>query len=139
MLNRLEDKPTWLVNQLYLRAHRLLADSFAQAGSRGYHYRLLVALDQLGSASQAELGRLSGIDRSDIVAALNELAADGYVKRETDSADRRRNVVSLTRLGIKRLDELEPVVTEVQQSLLAPLTRAERSQFVALLRKLIDA
>lgn len=139
MLSRLDDKPTWLINQLYLRAHRLLADGFAQVGSRGHHYRLLAALEEHGPTSQAQLGRATGIDRSDVVAALNELAADGHVRRLTDSADRRRNVISLTRRGIRRLAELEPVVAQAQASLLAPLNRAERTQLVTLMRKVADA
>jgi MarR family transcriptional regulator, lower aerobic nicotinate degradation pathway regulator len=128
-----------MINQLYLRAQRLLADGFAEAGSRGYHYRLLAALEQQGPTSQAELARATGIDRSDVVAALNELADDGYVERTTDSADRRRNVITMTRRGTRRLSELEPVVSEVQVSLLATLNRAERAQFLALLRKLVDS
>jgi DNA-binding MarR family transcriptional regulator len=139
VLSRLEDKPTWLINQLYLRAHRLLADGFAQAGSRGYHYRLLAALEQHGPTSQAELGRATGIDRSDVVAALNELASDGYVQRAADSSDRRRNVITMTRRGNRRLAGLEPVVAQAQVSLLAPLSRTERAQFLALLRKVADA
>jgi MarR family transcriptional regulator, lower aerobic nicotinate degradation pathway regulator len=135
VLSRLEDKPTWLINQVYQRAHRLLADGFAEAGSRGYHYRLLAALEQHGPTSQAELGRATGIDRSDVVAALNELAGEGYVERTADSADRRRNVITMTGRGVRRLAELEPVVAQAQVSLLAPLSRAERTQFLALMRK----
>lgn len=139
MLSRLEDKPTWLINQVYLRAHRLLADGFAEAGARGYHYRLLAALEQYGPTSQAELGRATGIDRSDVVATLNELAGEGYVRRTADSSDRRRNVISMTRRGIRRLAELEPVVAQVQVSLLAPLNRAEQTQFLDLMRKVAGA
>jgi len=137
--NRLEDKPTWLVNQLYLRAHRLLTDGFSQAGSRGYHYRLLAALEELGPTSQAELGRATGIDRSDVVAAVNELVDDGYLQRGVDAEDRRRNVITMTRRGARRLAELEPAVADAQVRLLAPLNRAERAQFLALLRKLVEA
>ena len=138
MLSRLDNKPTWLISQLHLRAHRLLADGFAQVGSRGYHYRLLAALEQLGPTSQVELGRVAGVDRSDVVAAVNELASDGYVQRGTDAADRRRNVITMTRRGVRRLAELEPVVADVQASLLAPLNRTERRHFLALMRKLAD-
>jgi DNA-binding MarR family transcriptional regulator len=139
VLRRLEDKPTWLINQLYLRAHRLLADAFAQVGSRGHHYRVLAALEQHGPTSQADLGRATGIDRSDVVEALNEMAAEGYVQRTADSSDRRRNVITMTGRGTRRLAELEPVVTQVQVSLLAPLNRAERRQFLALMRKVAGA
>ncbi|SDJ39988.1 DNA-binding transcriptional regulator, MarR family [Frankineae bacterium MT45] len=133
MPNRLEQKPTWLINQLYLQSHRLLAEAFAEAGARGYHYRLLVALEEEGPASQAELGRATGIDRSDVVAALNELAEDGCIRRDPDPADRRRNVVTMTRRGVRRLAALEPVVDQVQRSLLKPLSRGEQAQLIALL------
>jgi MarR family transcriptional regulator, lower aerobic nicotinate degradation pathway regulator len=136
--SRLDDKPTWLINRLYLRAHRLLAEGFAQAGSRGYHYRLLAALEQHGPTSQAELARATGIDRSDVVAALNELAEDRCVERTEDAADRRRNVITMTRRGSRKLADLEPVVAQAQLSLLAPLSRAERAQFLALMRKVAD-
>ncbi|SOD72561.1 DNA-binding MarR family transcriptional regulator [Jatrophihabitans sp. GAS493] len=139
MPNRLEQKPTWLISQLYLRAHRLLADGFADAGSRGYHYRLLAALEEQGPTSQAELGRATGMDRSDVVAALNELADGGYVRRSPDAEDRRRNVITMTRRGIRRLADLEPVVAAAQVSLLAALSRTEQAQLLALMRKVVDA
>jgi DNA-binding MarR family transcriptional regulator len=139
MRNRLEDKPTWLINQVYLRAHRLLADGFVQAGSRGYHYRLLAALEQLGATSQAELGRATGLDRSDVAGAVNELVDERYVERVPDDTDRRRNVITMTRRGVRHLAELEPVVADVQERVLAPLSRSERVQFLTLMRKLAGA
>ena len=53
-------------------------------GARGYHYRVLATLNDLGQASQAELGRNSGIHVSDMVATINELAELGLVKRDPD-------------------------------------------------------
>jgi DNA-binding MarR family transcriptional regulator len=67
------------------------------------------------------------------------MAAEGYVQRTADSSDRRRNVITMTGRGTRRLAELEPVVTQVQVSLLAPLNRAERRQFLALMRKVAGA
>jgi DNA-binding MarR family transcriptional regulator len=45
----------------------------------------------------------------------------------------------MTRRGKRWLAELEPVVAKAQLSLLAPLSRAERTQFLALMRKVVDA
>ena len=45
---RLTAKPTWLISQTEAHAHRLLAATFAAAGTRGYHYRLLAALQEFG-------------------------------------------------------------------------------------------
>ncbi len=69
---RMRDRPTWLISRAYARASGLLQEGFAQGGDglRGYHYRLLAGLDEWGPASQAALGRGTGIDRSDITAAL---------------------------------------------------------------------
>ena len=59
----LTQKPSWLVSEVSRVAHRLLTGKLATAGSRGYHYRLLAALQEFGPASQAKLGRRTGMDR----------------------------------------------------------------------------
>jgi MarR family transcriptional regulator, lower aerobic nicotinate degradation pathway regulator len=135
-LSRLQDRPTWILSRASARAHRLLTEGFASAGFRGYDYRLLAALAEFGPASQADLGRRAGIDRSDVVASLNDLAARGLVERTPDAADRRRNVVSMTRAGARELTTLDSVLDGIQERLLAPLSERERMQLVRLLRRL---
>ena len=134
---RLTAKPTWLISQTEAHAHRLLAATFAAAGTRGYHYRLLAALQEFGPASQASLGRRSGIDRSDVVAALNELGRGGLVKRTPDPADHRRNIVTITPAGTACLDQLENLVAGVQDELLAPLSPGDRDQLIRLLSRVL--
>ncbi|MFD0538877.1 MarR family winged helix-turn-helix transcriptional regulator [Actinomadura luteofluorescens] len=121
---RLRHTPSWLINLASAHSHRLLAEGFTAAGARGYHYRLLAALEEYGPASQADLGRRSGIDRSDVVAALNELAAKNLVDRSPDPSDRRRNVITITPEGSLHLAELDKVLTRIQDDLLAPCHRA---------------
>ena len=134
---RLAAKPSWLINQASMHAHRLLSDGLATVGARGYHYRLLAALTEFGPASQAQLGRRTGMDRSDVVAALNDLAARGLVQRSPDLADRRRNVVSITPAGAAHLDRLEELLAGVQAELLAPLSPAERTELARLLTQVV--
>ena len=134
---RLTAKPTWLISQTAAHAHRLLAATFTAAGTRGYHYRLLAALQEFGPASQASLGRRSGIDRSDVVAALNELGRRGLVERTPDPADHRRNIVTITPAGAACLDQLENLVAGVQDELLAPLSPEDRDQLIRLLSRVL--
>lgn len=136
---RLAQMPTWLLNQASARAHRLLTDSLATAGSRGYHYRLLAALEEFGPSSQASLGRRTEIDRSDVVATIDDLVARGYATRSRDPDDLRRNVIVITGRGLSHYHRLDRLLVAVQDRLLSPLTPTERDAFVALLKRIVDA
>jgi DNA-binding MarR family transcriptional regulator len=136
---RLRDKPTWLISQAAARAHRLMAERLAAVGARGYHFRLLAALAEFGPSSQASLGRRTGMDRSDVVEAVNELARRDLLQRVIDPADRRRNVVTITQKGAAYLERLDGVLDGVQDDLLAPLSPAERTQLTGLLGRVLGS
>ncbi len=107
-------------------------------GLRKYHYRLLAALAESGPCSQAQLGRGTHVDRSDVVATLDELERRGLVKRAPDPDDRRRNVVSITGTGSKQLEALDTVLASVQVEVLAPLAADDRERLIGLLRQMVD-
>jgi MarR family transcriptional regulator, lower aerobic nicotinate degradation pathway regulator len=135
---RIAGKPTWLISEVSRLAHQLLTGKLATVGSRGYHARLLAALDEFGPLSQASLGRHTSLDPSDVVAALNELTARGFVSRFPDPADARRNIVTLTAAGSEHLKVLDRLLGEVQDELLAPLSAPERAELTRLLGRLLD-
>ena len=135
---RLRDKPSWLMTQTALHAHRLVSEGLDAADARGYHYRLLAALEEFGPASQAALGRRTGIDRSYVVEAINELAEGGLVERARDPEDRRRNVITITPAGVRQLRRLDGVLAGIQDELLAPLSADERDELARLLRRVLD-
>ena len=136
---RVKDRPTWLISRTFARSSGLLAAGFESHGRglRSYHYRLLAALEEWGPASQAELGRGTGIDRSDVTAALTELEARRLVERSVDPGHKRRNIVTITPAGVAQLLELDEVIDDIQQQVLEPLTAAQRRQFIALMVKLL--
>ncbi len=138
-LRRVADQPTWLLSRANARSQRILTDAFSAAGARGYQFRILAGLEQHGPSSQADLGRNTGIDRSDVVATLNELVAQGFVRRDPDPDDRRRNIITLTPTGGDALERLDRVVHDSQDRMLAPLSPDERSTLVDLLAKLVHA
>src|SRR2546429_5342462 len=102
---RVKDRPTWLISRTFARSSGLLAAGFESYGRglRSYHYRLLAALDEWGPASQADLGRGTGIDRSDVTAALAELESRRLLERSVDPGPRRRNIVTITPAGGEKL------------------------------------
>ena len=77
------------------------------------------------------------MDRSDVVAAINELAGQDLVERTPDPADRRRNMVSLTPKGVHQLQRLDQALDKAQDDLLAPLGPEDRQTLTRLLARLL--
>jgi MarR family transcriptional regulator, lower aerobic nicotinate degradation pathway regulator len=131
-------KPTWLISQVAAHAHRLLAGRLATAGARGYHFRLLAALAEFGPASQVSLGRRAQLDRSDVAAAVSELAGRNLVRRAADQTDHRRNIITITASGQAHLRRLDTLLADVQDTLLAPLSPGERQELTGMLTRVLD-
>lgn len=134
---RLRRLPSWLINQLGIRATRLVHEQVGRPGARA-DFAVLSALDEFGAMSQAELGRRLGLDRSDIAAVLDRLEADQLVERRPDDVDRRRNVIVPTAKATPAIDDLQQALDSAQSALLEPLSTAERAHLVRLLQRLVD-
>ena len=134
---RLRCKPSWLINRASARAHRLIKETMAAAGGHAYHFAILAALDEFGPDSQVRIGRRCGIDQSDMHAMLNELTEQRHVARTPDPGDRRRNLITLTSAGRRRLEELDTRLTRVQHDVLNTLSAAEGDTLIALLTRIL--
>ncbi|MFB7463162.1 MarR family winged helix-turn-helix transcriptional regulator [Streptomyces sp. NPDC056224] len=135
---RLRKLPSRLLGQASTHAQRLVTESLSGADAHKWHYAALVALEESGPVSQAALSTRTGIHRSDLVAVINELAERELVERAPDPGDRRRNVITLTPLGRRRLRTLEQLLDAAQEELLSPLSAQERDQLVRLLGRLVE-
>lgn len=129
--------PSWLLTQTATHAHRIVGEGLDAVGAKRYHYRVLVALDEIGPASQADLGRRSGIHLSEMVATINELADQGSVERQPDPHDRRRHVITLTAAGHRQRKKLARQIAKIQDDLLAPLSPQERTALTDMLQRLL--
>ncbi|WP_431914753.1 MarR family winged helix-turn-helix transcriptional regulator [Nonomuraea jabiensis] len=134
---RLRTLPSRLTNQAAHTANRIVDQALGQAGVRRYHYALLAALEEYGPASQAALGRRTGIDRSDMVATVNDLAERRFLERAPDPDDRRRNIITITEAGRSQLTQLDRLLAAAQDDFLAPLPAADRRNLIDLLTRLV--
>ncbi|MET9593074.1 MarR family transcriptional regulator [Streptomyces sp. NPDC006516] len=135
---RLWNLRTRLLSLAAIQSDRLVNEKLARAGARKWHYAVLATLDEFGPASQAELVSRTGIYRSDMVTVINELADRELVKRSPNPADRRQNVITLTRQGQRQLLKLDKLLSEAESDVLAPLTPPEREQLARLLAVLVQ-
>lgn len=130
---RLESQFARLVGMTAVQAQRLSREALRAAHARKDHFVVLAALAELGPASQAALSGRTRIYKSDLVAVLNDLEAGGWARRAPDPADKRRNVISITPAGERRLAELDRVLEGVNEQIMAPLDHDERAQLFHLL------
>ncbi|GHF26501.1 MarR family transcriptional regulator [Streptomyces mashuensis] len=137
-LARVQALPSWLLNRASARGRRLVTEALARDGMRMAHHAVLSAVADLGPVAQAELGRTTGFDPKDMVGLLNDLQAQDLVSRAPDPADRRKNAITITPAGRRRLAKLAELGDEANEALLAPLTPAERTLFVALLTRVVE-
>lgn len=135
---RLRRKPSWLIGRASARAHRLIGETMAAADGHAYHFAILAALDEFGPDSQVRIGRRCGIDQSDMHAMLAELTEQRHVARTPDPGDRRRNLITLTDAGRRRLEELDTRLTRVQYDVLNTLSATEGDTLIALLTRILD-
>ncbi|MGE7434910.1 MarR family winged helix-turn-helix transcriptional regulator [Kitasatospora sp. NPDC001175] len=126
---------TYLLSKVGKTARTRLAERLAEHGQRLWHMAVLAALADFGPHAQRDLAARLGIDPSDMVKIVDELATAGQVERNRDQTDRRRVSVTLTPAGRSALAALTAEANAVQDAVLAPLTEPERAQLHALLTR----
>lgn len=134
---RLRRLTSWLLNQARVAGNHHVTERLGRPRART-DYAILATLEAFGPTSQADIGRRLGIDRSDVVALLNQLGDEHLVHRAPDELDRRRNVVTITAAGRRRLHAMDDEVTQAQDDLLQPLNQEERASLVHLLQRVVD-
>lgn len=134
---RLRGKPSWLISKTSACTHRLIAEAMTALDAHAYHFAILAALDAFGPQSQARIGQRCGIDQSDMHAMLAELAEQGHLRRAPDPDDRRRNLITLTAAGRRRMVELDAALTGVQDEVFGVLSDQERGLLVDMLTRVI--
>lgn len=133
---RLRALVSWQANKVATLGTRLTARHMPLTARADF--AVLAALHEYGPLSQAELGRRLGLDRNDISTILSRLDQERAVTRNPDPDNQRRNVVTVTRAGLRRLADLQVRADAVQDELLEGLQGSERAQLIALLDKVLS-
>jgi DNA-binding MarR family transcriptional regulator len=125
----------FLIARAHLRAHALFLDALAPLALTPKSFGSLAVIAERGPLSQAALGELLRIDRTTVVAVVDELERAGYVTRGRDAADRRVHSLLITPAGRRVLGEAEQIADHSHAELLADLSIDERDQLHALLAR----
>jgi DNA-binding MarR family transcriptional regulator len=127
----------YLLKHVQLRFSELGAAALGPVGINGREAAVLRAIDNPHPLAQGEIARRMGIDRTTMVALIDDLQARGFVRRRQDPGDRRKNVVELTDVGQDITRQAAKAGQQVEQTFLSPLSAEEAEQFKKTLRALL--
>ncbi|MDA9555222.1 MarR family transcriptional regulator [Pelobium sp.] len=83
-----------------------------------YHYTLLLIDEHQETLTQKALAELLQVDKSFLVNMIDYLAENGFVYRETNSDDRRQQVIKLTAKAKTYIPEISACIKNLNQSAL---------------------
>jgi DNA-binding MarR family transcriptional regulator len=136
---RVAERLGYLLKHAQLRHAELLAAAMRPHGITGRQCAVLVAIDDQEPQSQQEVARRLDLDRTTMVALIDELEAKDLVSRSPAPDDRRKNVVTLTKLGRETLTAALAATREAENTFLAPLSRTDADTFRRLLATVVRA
>jgi len=121
-------------------AHRRLSlQALAPLGLSVKAVGAMTVLEAEGPLSQRRLAERQGIDRTTMVAVVDELERHGAVERRRDPGDRRANALRLTASGRRLLARARTAVAGAEEAFLAPLPEPEQRRLRAALRLLVES
>jgi MarR family transcriptional regulator, lower aerobic nicotinate degradation pathway regulator len=128
-----------LLFRLWRVSHTRTAEALESLDLTTAHFALLNVLGTHEGAIQQELGATMGIDPSTMVALIDQLEDAGLAKRRPRPTDRRAREVVITAKGRRVLKRARQLARQVEDDVLRGLSRAERRQVLALLRRALEA
>ena len=136
---RLSRSPSHLLRRAEQFATELFARSELHDGVTLRQTVLLAAIAEAEGASQSDLVRTTGVDRSTLAEMMARMEKKGLIARAAAADDGRAKSVRLTNEGRRRLDAVLPAIRDVDRNLLAALTATKRTAFQAILAELAEA
>lgn len=134
----LERSPSHLLHKALQRALDIYAEEFGAGAITQRQFAVLAAAAEHEGATQADLVRTTGIDRSTLADMATRMIAKGLLERERSTLDARANAVSLTDAGRLALEEAKPKMAAADARLLKLIGGGgRRTTFVDLLRDLV--
>jgi DNA-binding MarR family transcriptional regulator len=134
-----EPPVTEFAGQLFFRlwraTHTRTAEMLGSVGLNPALFALLNVISAREGAIQQELGSALGIDRSTMVALIDQLESAGLATRRPSATDRRAREIALTPKGRRLLQRARGLIAQVEDEVLAGLTAEERHELLTLLRR----
>lgn len=137
-LDELYNRPGIRIRRAHQIAVSVFEDECRAFDLTTTQFGVIFVLSRCPGIDQATLGRLLGLDRSNIALVVSNLVGREIVVREHHPVDRRRRVLNLSENGLRVLAAAMPFSQRAIGRLLAPFTAEEAQTFVKLTTRLVE-
>lgn len=133
----LEQFAPYLMNRIMGRYNASLRTEMAALGLTTPQMRSLAVLSVHDGILIRELAVYAVVEQSTLSRALDKLAQDGLVRRETDTDDSRATRIFLTDAGRAAYARMWPHMADAVGQMFAGIDAADQRAFVATLQKIL--
>ncbi|KQI67525.1 hypothetical protein AN189_15270 [Loktanella sp. 3ANDIMAR09] len=123
------------LKRAYVTVHADFRDIMGDAGLSTRVFSALAMVVGQQGITQSELARALGVERSGMVALIDELEGADLIRREPVPGDRRVQALQPTDRGVARFDELVALVRAHEARCFAGLDDTEKDMLLHLLHK----
>jgi DNA-binding MarR family transcriptional regulator len=127
----------YLMNRIMGRYNAGFRDEMADMGLTTPKARALAVLSVVEGPLIRELAVYTVAEQSTLSRALDQLQAEGLIRRETDASDSRAVRVFITEAGRTVFEDLWPHMADAQARMFRGIPEDERQAFVATLQKML--
>ena len=134
----LSDRLGFLLGRAHLAHSSIAQQALAPLALGVKQLGALSVLAEEGPLSQQRLGERQGVDRTTMVAVVDDLEQRGLVERRRNPHDRRAYALHATHEGRRLLGQANEVVKRVEEEFLTPIPARDRRRLKQLLKTLIS-
>ena len=117
--------------------HRILDKQSASIGLHRGQRMMLLRLSRCGKImSQREIADQLDVSPALVARTLKTLSEDGYIAREGDESDCRRNAVTITKKGLHIIETTRKIFDALDQEVFMGFSEVELDLFISLLGRI---
>ena len=136
-LDSLYRRPGFLLRRAHQISAALFLEETAGLGLTTTQYGTMIVLRARGSLDQVGIATLVGIDRSTTALVVGKLEEAGYIERRDDEVDKRRKIITLSKMGHEVLERAAIPAERARQRVLDAFSARDSVKFLALLERFV--
>lgn len=135
-IDRKFERPGHLVRRLHQICISVFLQNSAELNLTSVQFAVLVGIGDHPGIEQIALARTVALDRQTVSNVVNRLVGRGLVDKQ--NRDKRSKALFLTPAAEALITQMRARTEVIDDTILAPLTKAQRKEFMALLLKLVN-